>query len=106
MVDQPIPPEQEVRTAQTGSTGFYDLLRIVLIDPQLQPDQKQQLIRELRKNTPASDRWTFRWAIWILGLVVDKLCCSPADRPVTTSGLAEWNCNIRVLSQFLATVLS
>lgn len=60
-------PKQEVGTAQTGSTSFYALLRIVLIDPQLQPAQQQQLIHELRKNTPASDRWTCRWAI---GLVV------------------------------------
>jgi hypothetical protein len=46
------------------------LLRVVLTDPKLEWEQKQKLIDELRKANPAGDRWTFRSAIWILGLVV------------------------------------
>ena len=53
-----------------GTTSWNDLVRIVLTDPQLTPEQKKMLVDELRKTTPTSDRWTFRWAIWILGLVV------------------------------------
>ncbi|MBK7462654.1 MAG: hypothetical protein IPJ50_07925 [Betaproteobacteria bacterium] len=53
-----------------ATTTLYDLLRDVLADPKLDYEQKQKLIDELRKASPASDRWTFRWAIWILGLVV------------------------------------
>ncbi|GAB3642967.1 hypothetical protein GCM10027423_36030 [Spirosoma arcticum] len=54
----------------TGSTSYYDLLRDVVTDPNLSADEKQKLLDELRKNSPTSDRWTFRWAIWILGLIV------------------------------------
>lgn len=32
--------------------------------------RKNVLINEVRKVSPASDRWTFRWAIWILGATV------------------------------------
>ena len=49
---------------------LYDLIRIVLVDPELQCEQKKKLIDELRKANPSTDRWTFRWAIWILGIVV------------------------------------
>lgn len=58
------------RRALVEPLEFYGLLKAVVLDTSLSPDQKKSLIDELRKSTPASDRWTFRWAIWILGLVV------------------------------------
>jgi hypothetical protein len=66
----PPPLSQELQVTQSVSTGRYDLQKIVLSDPKLEWDQKMKLINEIRKSTPASDRWTFRWAIWILGLIV------------------------------------
>lgn len=66
-------PGPSAATGRRGSlepTEFYGLLKAVIGDAALSPDQKKSLIDELRKSTPASDRWTFRWAIWILGLVV------------------------------------
>jgi hypothetical protein len=51
-----------------GPTTLLDLIRIVLEDPQLKPDEKRSLIDELRKNNPGtSDRWTYRYAILTLG---------------------------------------
>lgn len=50
-------------------TTCLDLIKIVLADPNLSPEQKKNLIDEIRK-TNVSDRWTFRWAIWILGLAM------------------------------------
>ncbi|GAC1030910.1 hypothetical protein thsps21_17370 [Pseudomonas sp. No.21] len=58
------------RTATSQSTELYDLLKVVVTDVSLSTDEKKILIDELRKSTPASDRWTFRWAIWILGVAV------------------------------------
>lgn len=63
-------PDPSTKVPVLEPTEFYGLLKLVVIDPSLTPDQKKTLIDELRKSTPASDRWTFRWAIWILGLVV------------------------------------
>lgn len=49
-------------------TTLLDLIRIVLEDPQLKPEEKRSLIDELRKNNPGtSDRWTYRYAILTLG---------------------------------------
>lgn len=59
-----------VRMSASEPTEFYALLRLVVGDASLTPVDKQKLIDELRKTTPTSDRWTFRWAIWILGAVV------------------------------------
>jgi len=59
-----------IRRQISEPTEFYGLLKAVVIDPNLSPEQKKSLIDELRKSSPTSDRWTFRWAIWILGLVV------------------------------------
>jgi hypothetical protein len=54
-----------------NSTSLYDLMRSVILDEKLNADQKVKLIDELRKNNPStSDRWTYRWAIWILGSAV------------------------------------
>ncbi|MDM0117223.1 hypothetical protein QTI66_34450 [Variovorax sp. J22R133] len=49
---------------------FYGLLHVVVADATLKPGEKRMLVSALRKSTPVSDRWTFRWAIWILGFVV------------------------------------
>ncbi|MBB2494494.1 hypothetical protein [Aquipseudomonas ullengensis] len=48
------------------SSGFYGLIGSVLKDPGLSPEQKVMLIDEVRKSTPASDRWTSRYAIYSL----------------------------------------
>jgi hypothetical protein len=45
-----------------------DLILEVLKNESFSPDQKIALIDEIRKNSPAgADRWTYRYAIWILG---------------------------------------
>ena len=66
----PAQSSQAVGPRSTEPTEFYGLLKAVVTDPSLTPEQKKSLIDELRKSSPTSDRWTFRWAIWILGLVV------------------------------------
>lgn len=66
----PAAKSQAVGPRSAEPTEFYGLLKAVVTDPSLTPGQKKSLIDELRKSSPASDRWTFRWAIWILGLVV------------------------------------
>lgn len=58
------------RSITSQSTELYDLMRVVVTDASLSTEEKKILIDELRKSTPASDRWTFRWAIWILGVAV------------------------------------
>lgn len=53
--------------AQAAATSLLDLMRVVLEDQRLQPDDKRSLIDELRKNNPgAADRWTHRYAILTL----------------------------------------
>lgn len=69
-IQMPAPSSQSVGLRSAEPTEFYGLLKAVVTDPSLTPDQKKSLIDELRKSSPTSDRWTFRWAIWILGLVV------------------------------------
>ena len=54
--------------ATEGSKTLYDLMDRVLTDDTLDHEQKCALIDELRKNNPgASDRWTYRLAIYFLG---------------------------------------
>lgn len=60
---------QATDTAPQPASNYYELIRIVLTDPKLEWEQKKVLIDELRKGN-VSDRWTFRWAIWILGAAV------------------------------------
>ncbi|MBC9249587.1 hypothetical protein A9179_04785 [Pseudomonas alcaligenes] len=48
------------------SANFYGLIEFVLRDSSLSPEQKVMLIDEVRKSTPASDRWTSRYAIYSL----------------------------------------
>lgn len=52
------------------SAGLYELIGSVLNDPNLSPEQKVMLIDEVRKSTPASDRWTSRYAIYSLAAIV------------------------------------
>ena len=53
------------------STTLYDLMQCVLLDQRLETADKKELLDELRKNSGgADDRWTYRWAIWILGAAV------------------------------------
>lgn len=56
--------------AQANLSGVYALMQLVLERTDLKPPEKQKLLDEIRKMVPASDRWTFRYAIWILGSVV------------------------------------
>lgn len=67
-------PEQKLEPLlqqQPPRGSLYELIKIVLEDPQLNSEDKLKLIDELRKNNPgASDRWTYRYAILILGAVV------------------------------------
>jgi hypothetical protein len=49
-------------------TTIHELIRIILLDPNSKPEEKKLLIDEVRKNNPgASDRWTYRYAILLLG---------------------------------------
>lgn len=51
--------------------SLNELIRLVLSDNALDPDQKKMLIDELRKSSPGTaDRWTYRWAILILGATI------------------------------------
>src|SRR5688500_10989741 len=51
--------------------SLYELMKVVLEDSKLEPEQKKKLIDELRKNNPTTaERWTYRWAIWILGAII------------------------------------
>lgn len=54
--------------ATDGAKTLYDLMDRVLTNDALDHEQKCALIDELRKNNPgASDRWTYRLAIYFLG---------------------------------------
>lgn len=66
---QPVAGNQPAQDVPTRPTSYYDLLRGVVSDPKLTAEEKQKMLDELRKSW-TSDRWTFRWAIWILGLIV------------------------------------
>lgn len=49
-------------------TTLNDLILTVLQDSRLSAEEKKSLIDEIRKNNPGTaDRWTYRWAIYILG---------------------------------------
>lgn len=53
------------------ATSLYNLMETVLSQPNLETTEKIKLINELRKNNPkTSDRWAYRWAIWMLGVAV------------------------------------
>ncbi|MGE9763380.1 hypothetical protein [Pseudomonas sp. PDM20] len=49
---------------------LYNLIKVVLLDSSLSAEEKRVLIDEVRKSTPASDRWTYRYAIYGLLLIV------------------------------------
>ncbi|MCY1074290.1 hypothetical protein [Archangium lansingense] len=56
---------------QGREVSMTDLLKTILTDPGLTPEQKKSLVDEVRKNSPAlSDRWLYRWVIWFLGVTV------------------------------------
>mgnify|MGYP000863013287 FL=1 len=62
-------PDTTVDMVTAPTTNYFELVKIVLTDPKLEWEQKKILIDELRKGS-VSDRWTFRWAILILGAAV------------------------------------
>lgn len=81
MSEQTEPSTIELATASTDSTktSLGDLMKMVLSDSKTTPEQKKMLIDELRKNNPgASDRWAYRWSVWILGggVIVTIICAS------------------------------
>ena len=74
------------------SPTLYDLIGLVLKDPELSSEDKKSLIDELRKNNPgAADRWIYRWGIYILGFVsilaVVGMICLSADGKTVPDGL-------------------
>src|SRR5919199_5629325 len=53
------------------STPLNDLMKIVLSDNSHSYAEKKRLLRELRKNNAGiDDRWTYRVAIYALGIAV------------------------------------
>lgn len=61
----------QLKNKQADSIELYELIKLVLLDQNMKPEEKKILIDELRKNNSAtSDRWTFRWAIYFLGSTV------------------------------------
>lgn len=68
---------------------LYGLMEKVLDDSSLSKDEKIALIDELRKNNPAaSDRWSPRVAIWILGIaIITTIICLTIQEKETNEGL-------------------
>ena len=68
---QDLPPKPSAQVALIAQPatqiGYFDLLKTVVIDPNLTVTEKELLLAKLKGMSPTSDRWTFRWAIWILG---------------------------------------
>lgn len=62
--------QPEGRTLSNSSAELYALINTILTDASLTAKEKQLLIDEVRKSTPASDRWTYRYAIYGLLAVV------------------------------------
>ena len=60
----------------------------MVLESSLQPKEKKYLIKEIRKNNPgSSDRWTYRYAILILGgavLLTIVSLCTLASTPSQT----------------------
>ena len=55
-------------TESAPAPSLYGLIRVALTQPGFTPAERKTLIDELRKNNPGtSDRWTYRYAILILG---------------------------------------
>jgi hypothetical protein len=66
-----VQPSPAAVTVSPQDPTLYELMRLVLINPDIDTQDKKQLIDELRKNNPAmDDRWTYRYATWFLGGVV------------------------------------
>lgn len=65
--------DQSIQSSAEQAAGpitLNELLKVVLTDPNLDSAPEKLLITELCVNSPTSDRWTFRSAMWILGAVV------------------------------------
>jgi hypothetical protein len=55
--------------AAPPSTSYFDLLKAVVSDQKLSGEDKKLLLLQLKGISPTSDRFTYRTAIWILGLI-------------------------------------
>ena len=66
-VPSPAPVHQVVSTSSSAS--YFDLLRAVVVDPELTGDQKQMMLKELKSSSPTSDRLTYRLAISLIGII-------------------------------------
>lgn len=64
-----VPAQGALVVQPVAQTGYFDLLKAVVVDPKLLGPEKELLLEKLKGMSPTSDRWTFRWAIWILGLL-------------------------------------
>lgn len=63
-------PENAQNAPQAGDPTLYSLMDRVLASGADVKD-KIKLIDELRKNNaPSADRWAYRTAIWILGVII------------------------------------
>lgn len=71
MITPNTPAVQNSPISKNIPCTVYDLMKQVLEDTNLKPEEKRKLLDELRKNNPTdSDRWTYRSAIWLLGAIV------------------------------------
>lgn len=67
-------PQALIATAIT--TGYYDLLKSVVLDHRLSGADKKEILVQLKEITPTSDRLTYRTAIILLGIIAIITICA------------------------------
>lgn len=67
-------PQTLIATAVT--TGYYDLLKAVVLDHRLSGSEKKEVLLQLKAISPTSDRITYRTAILLLGLIAIITICA------------------------------
>jgi len=63
------PKEPQTLIAASITTGYYDLLKTVVLDRQLSSSDKGVLLSHLKAVSPVSDRLTYRTAIYLIGTI-------------------------------------